>query len=403
MEFLKLVKREVIYEEYFPLIKPLDIEEIDVKNALNRVLANDVISPEDLPPWRRSTVDGYAVYAEDTKGASPSNPVFLNLKGEIRMGELPGFKLKRGEAYKIYTGGILPEGATAVVMNEYTNEIRSIVEISKGVQDGENIVHVGEDIRKGEILKRKGDILRAQDIGALLAVGINNVKVYMRPSISIIPTGDELVEPDTEPGPGKIREINTFVIKNLFVNEGYEVKRYRIIKDSRDEFVKAIEECLAESHLILIAGGSSKGTRDFTVEAINSIGKPGVLFHGVHIKPGKPTIFAIIDTKPIIGIPGHPVSSFISSFLFALPVARRLEGRKKFIPHPSRWVRAGRNVPSQNGREEWIRVKIEGEYATPIFSESAIISSLLKADGLVRIPLEKEGIHEGEEVEFYKI
>jgi len=183
MEFLKLVKKEVIYKEYFPLIEPLDIEEIDVQNALNRVLAEDVISPEDLPPWRRSTVDGYAVYAEDTKGASPSNPVFLNLKGEIRMGELPGFKLKRGEAYKIYTGGILPEGATAVVMNEYTNEIRNIVEISKGVQDGENVVHVGEDIRRGEILKRKGDILRPQDIGALLAVGINNVKVYRKPCI----------------------------------------------------------------------------------------------------------------------------------------------------------------------------------------------------------------------------
>jgi len=403
MEFLKLVKREVIYEEYFPLIKPTDIEEIDVKNALNRVSAEDVISPEDLPPWRRSTVDGYAVCAEDTKGAIPSNPVFLSLKGEIKMGELPKIKLKRGEAFKIYTGGILPEGATAVVMNEYTNEIRNIVEISKGVQDGENVVHVGEDVRKGEILKRKGDILRPQDIGALLAVGINNVKVYRKPFISIIPTGDELVEPETEPGPGKIREINTFVIKNLFMIEGYEVKRYRIIRDSREEFIQAIKECLAEFHLVLIAGGSSKGTRDFTVEAISSIGKPGVLFHGVHIKPGKPTIFAIIDGKPVLGLPGHPVSSFISSFLFALPAARKLEGKNEFLPHPSRWVKAGRNIPSQNGREEWIRVKMDGNYAIPIFSESAIISSLVKADGLVKIPLEKEGVHEGEEVEFYKI
>lgn len=403
MEFLKLARREDIYREYFPLFKTLRPEQVSIFDALGYFVAEDIIAPENVPYFPRSTVDGYAVKAQDTVGASAENPVLLKVFGEVPMASKPDFTLEPGTAVKIWTGGWIPESADAVVMLENASTTGGFVEIYKPAASGENVIKVGDDVRAGDVIIEKGKRLRPQEIGILQTFGILEVKVIRKPRVLIIPTGNELVEPWQEPREGKIRETNSITVISLIREYCELVKRHPIIKDDKKILYEVLRKSMAEFDLILISGGSSKGAGDFGVSAIEEFEGAEILYHGVYISPGKPTIFAKVMEKPIIGLPGHPVSSFVSTYLFVIPLLKFLQGATDFCPKPVGYLTAGQDIPSKAGREEWIRVKRDGDYLYPLFSESGILSSLVKSDGLVRIPEELEGVHKGFKVEFYPL
>ncbi|MDI6850742.1 MAG: molybdopterin molybdotransferase MoeA [bacterium] len=403
MEFLKLARREEIYRKYFPIFKSLGTKQVSIFDSAGYFLAEDIIAPENVPYFPRSTVDGYAVRAEDTIGASAENPVLLKIKGEIPMAEKPEILIEPGTAVKIWTGGWLPEGANAVVMLENASLTGEFVEVYRPVGAGENVIKVGDDVKKGEVIILKGKRLRPQEVGILQTFGLLEVKVRRKPRVLLIPTGNELVEPWQEPKDGKIRETNSSTVIALIKEYCELVKRHPIIRDSKGELYEVLRRSMADYDLILISGGSSKGSGDFAVSAIEEFEGSEILYHGVYISPGKPTIFARVMEKPIIGLPGHPVSSFVSTYLFVIPFLKYLQGDKDFSPKPAGYLTAGRDIPSKAGREEWIRVRRDGDYLYPLFSESGILSSLVKSDGLVRIPEEMEGIHKDSKVEFYPL
>jgi molybdopterin molybdotransferase len=403
MEFLRLAKREEIYKEYFPLFKSLRSEQVPLFDAPGYFAAEDIIAPEDVPYFPRSAVDGYAVRAQDTVGASSENPVLLKIKGEVPMASRPGISLESGTAVKIWTGGWLPEGADAVVMLENASLTGEFVEIYRPVARGENVLQVGDDVRAGEVIVERGKKLRAQEIGLLQTLGILEVQVIRKPRVLLIPTGNELVEPWQEPRDGKIRETNSITVSSLIREYCEVVKRHPIVRDNRKELYEVLRKNMAEFDLILISGGSSKGSGDFAVGAIEEFEGSEILYHGVYISPGKPTIFARVKEKPIMGLPGHPVSSFVSTYLFVIPFLKYLQGSRDSFPRPSGYLIAGQDMPSKAGREEWIRVKRDGDFVYPLFSESGILSSLVKSDGLVRIPENLEGVHKGSQVEFYPL
>ncbi len=408
-------------------------ETMDTANALGRVTAADMRAPHPLPEFTRSTVDGYAVRARDTFGTSESLPGYLNLTGEIPMGEAPSFTLTSGACALIHTGGMLPEGADAVVMLEYTqrinregrkereeNKINTLtdlasfavqIEIAKSVAGGENVLRVGEDVAADQVVLTEGVRVRPAEIGGCMALGIVRIRVATKPKIGIISSGDEVVPPGQSPRPGQVRDVNSYSLAALVEGVGGEPVLYGIIPDSlelmRAVAMKALSECAA----VVITAGSSASARDTTAEAISLLGAPGVLVHGVNVRPGKPTILAVCDGKAVIGLPGNPVSALVIAGLFVVPVIEKLLGVKVTRPRPSVPARLTVNVPSQAGREDWVAVRLlpslasplpkgeRGWLAEPVFGKSNFIFSLAAADGLVRIPPEATGISAGEMVE----
>ncbi len=395
---------ELLYKNY--QLPGLESQRIRVRDSLDRVIAEGIVSPEDLPPFTRSTMDGYAVKAFDTQGASEQQPLYLNVIGEVKMGEQFNGELKDKEAIRISTGGMLPNGADAVVMVEYTELVDdSTVELVKGVASGENLVEMGEDIRLGDLVIDEGVRIRPQDIGAMLAVGLAEIKVFQRPKLGIISTGDELVEPEEKPEIGKIRDINSYTLEAAAKKAGAEVNLYGIVVDVSDK----LEELLAASNdkndVTLISGGSSVGTRDMTLDVLEKLAKRKVLVHGLSIKPGKPTLITIINGKPVFGLPGHPTAALTIYNQLVKPLVYRLSGERiRFSFMKERTVRAyiDRKVASVQGRLDFIRVKLTEDkgriIATPIFGSSGLIQTLIKADGQVRIPLNKEGLNKNEQV-----
>lgn len=382
------------------------IEEIDIEDAYGRVLAEDIVSPEDLPGFYRSTVDGFAVNASDTFGATESLPVYLEVSGEILMGEEPDFKLKKGEASRIATGGMLPEGADAVVMFEHVQPIdERLIEILRPVAPGENVISPDEDIKKGEVIINKGRRLRPQDIAALASVGITMIKAYKKPRVSIISTGDEIIPATSQTRPGKIRDINSYNLAGLVNLSGGIPKKKGIFRDIYEDIRMAVEESLRDSEIVVITGGSSVGIKDLTERVINSLGSPGVLFHGVNLKPGKPTIGAVINGIPVLGLPGHPAAVTVCFELFVKPLISLLSGEKKRgLPEVIKVkARLTKNISSSLGREEHVRVRVEeknGElWATPILGKSGLIKTLVLADGEITIPSHLRGIEAGDEVD----
>ncbi len=383
------------------------IKSIAIDNAFGRVLSKDIISPEDLPGFNRSTMDGYAVNSADTFGASDMVPVYLQVKGQVLMGKRPEIKLQRGEACQIPTGGMLPEGADAVVMFEYTNRLDTeMVEIMKTVSPFENIIRFDEDVKKGETVLRCGHRLRPQDIGALAGLGILEVNVYKKTAVAIISTGDEVVPADKRLSLGEVRDINSYNLACM-VSACHAVPfKKGIIKDDLDKLRETVEEALRGSDMVLITGGSSVGVADYTAKVINELGTPGVLFHGVAMKPGKPVIGGIAEGKPVFGLPGHPAAITVSFETFIEPLLLRISGEIRNPVIPSRHiVRAlfSRNLSSAAGREEHVRVYLERRngalYAVPVLGKSGLIRTLVRADGIVVVPMNKSGIYEGEEVE----
>ena len=388
--------------------KILPPEVIPIESAYRRVTYENIFAPEDLPGFRRSTVDGFAVRSQDTFGAKETMPVYLTLKGEIPMGEKPSFKLNSGEAAAIATGGMLPEGADAVVMVEYVNIVsENLIEVLKPVGPFENVIAEDEDVKKGELIIPAGHILKPQDIGGLAGLGISQVKVSKKPKVAIILTGDEIIPHTEKVTPGKVRDINSFTLAGLIEeNCGIPIKM-GIIKDVYQEIKKTVKKAYEIADIILISGGTSAGTKDMTAQIINELGEPGILFHGVAIKPGKPIIAGLCNNKPVFGLPGHPVAVYMCFNLFVKPVMERITGVTQKTFKPKIKAKISRSISSQAGRTDFIRVYLEeknGEiWAHPLLSKSGLIMSLVKADGIVVIPDNKLGLEEGEEIEVVKI
>ncbi|MBI4687054.1 MAG: molybdopterin molybdotransferase MoeA [Nitrospirae bacterium] len=381
--------------------------EIEIENSLNRILSRDILSPEDLPSFTRSTVDGFAVRAENTFGATEAMPAYLNISHEILMGEETAFELKAGDAAKIATGGMLPVGSDAVVMFEHCQSIDDkMIEVLKPAAPGENVIHAGEDCKKGDTILTKGHCIRPQDIGALAGLGIIKIWAYEKPKVAIISTGDEVVPLNAPLKPGQVRDINSYNLSGLIELQGGIPVKKGIFPDNYDVLKKVLEESFSEADIIIISGGSSVGTKDLTARLINELGPPGVLFHGVSIKPGKPMIGAIVEGKPVLGLPGHPAAVTVCFELFIKPVLKILAGQKRdSLQGLKKTVRArlSRNISSGSGRQEYVRVMLEERgseiWAAPVFGKSGLITTLIKAQGTIVITLNKTGLSEGEEVE----
>ena len=379
-------------------------ETIPIGDALDRVIAESPVAPGPLPAFARSAMDGYAVRAADTFGASESLPAYLSVIGEAPMGRAPEFSLGQGRAAIIHTGGMLPSGADAVVMIERTQPARANeIEVLRPVAAGENVIQIGEDIKSGETMLPIGHRLRPQDLGGLAAVGITHVSVANRPRVSILATGDEVVPPDVEPAPGQVRDVNTCTLAGLVTRAGGIPLPRGIAPDDFDALYRAARSALEEADALVLSAGSSVSVRDMTAAAIDRLGRPGVLVHGVSLKPGKPTILAVCSGKPVFGLPGNPVSAMVVADLFLTPTLWRMQGLAQ--PPAQRTIRArlARNVASTPGRVDYVQVKLverEGEvWAEPIFGKSNLIYTLVRADGLMVVPLDANGVQAGEVVE----
>lgn len=376
-------------------------ERAATEDALGRVLAEDVFAAEDLPDFERSVVDGYAVIAQDTHGASPGLPALLTVVGEAPMGQAATVAVGFGEAVLTHTGGMLAPGADAVVMVEHTAALPggAHIEVMRPVAAGENVLHAGEDVRRGQRLYARGHRLRPQDIGGLMALGIVEIGLARRPVVGILSTGDEVVPPSRAPGVGQVRDVNAYALSALVAEAGGAPQRYGIVADQRDLLEQAARAAAAECDAVVITAGSSVSYRDMSVDVINSLGAPGVLVHGVSVKPGKPTILAVCGGVPVFGLPGNPVSALVIAQLFVAPAVRAMLG----APEPRRAsvrARLARNVASATGREDYVPVRLEeraGElWASPVLGKSNLIYTLVNADGTVRIELNSNGVRQGE-------
>ena len=381
----------------------MDSENIPLHRALGRVLAEDIAAPADLPGFKRATMDGFAVRAASTYGASESSPAYLEVIGSVAMGKAPGFTVGPGQAARIATGGMLPEGADSVVMLEHTDNLdANTIEVHRSVAPGQHMVAKDEDMAQGRLILNRGKPLRPQEIGLLSAIGRREVAVYQRPRVGIISTGDEVVPCEAEPAPGQIRDINSHTLAALVQEAGAQPVRCGIVKDRYEDLYAAFERALAENDMVLVSGGSSVGTRDLTLDALEALEQSRVLFHGVSIRPGKPTILARCGTKAFWGLPGHVASAMVVFIVLVRPVLKYIAGVR---PRTTVCVRArlSRNLASVQGRVDFVRVRLiekEGhQWAEPILGQSGLIRTMVEADGLVAVDMNSEGLDEGTWVE----
>ncbi len=382
-------------------------ETIPTVDACGRVLAKALTSPVDLPHFHRTNMDGYAVRAQDTFGASASLPMYLKLAGSVEMGKTVTRTLKKGEAMRIATGGMLPPGADSMVMVEYTEEMGDgTLEVQRSTSPWENILRIGEDIKKGAAIFAAGRRLRAHDLGALTGVGLIKVPVYRRPKVALISTGDEIVAPEQSPKPGQIRNVNQYSLRAMITEAGGETIDLGVVKDDRPAFEKAMARALAAADVVMISGGSSVGIKDMTVDVVCSFPKSDILFHGISIAPGKPTIFAKAAGKPVMGLPGHPVSALVVFSLFGAPLVRLVGGEPSataFAPLRTTRARLAQNVASAPGREDYVRVLLTPHNGTwraqPLPGKSGAVFSLVQANGMFCIPHNEEGKEAEAEVE----
>jgi molybdopterin molybdotransferase len=376
-------------------------EMVNTKFSLGRVTSTPVWAPHPLPEFTRTTVDGYAVRASDTYGASESLPAYLQIIGEVPMGNEPNFILSPTECALIHTGGMIPKGSDAVVMVEHTQiSGEAELEILRTVAVGENVIDIGEDVKAGEEVIAAGTRLRPSEIGGLMALGITQIEVTRRPKVGILSSGDEVIPPDQKPSVGQVRDVNAYTLTSLVEESGGRPIIYGIIPDTEEAMMEAAALAKKECDVVVITAGSSASARDLTSTVISQLGGPGVLVHGVNVRPGKPTILAVCDQTAMIGLPGNPVSALIIAGLFVAPAIKKLTGEKLSRPLASIPAKLTINLASQTGREDWIPVKLseqDGYYlADPIFGRSNLIFTLARADGLLRIPPDATGLPAGE-------
>lgn len=388
--------------EYISGFSVAETETVSITEAWGRVLAEDIVSDADLPGFSRSTMDGFAVRASSTFGASEQIPAFLTVAGAVGMGEIPNFSIGPGEAARIPTGGMLPAGTDGVVMIEHAEVVDdTAIEIYKSVAPGMHVIEKGEDFKKSETVLARGTRLRAQETGLLAAFGRHRATVYKKPVVGIVSTGDEVVPVGETPGPGKIRDINAHTLSGMVVEAGGVPKMMGIVRDDYDALLETCSKTLEQSDMVLISGGSSVGSRDFTIDVFSALPGSEILVHGIPISPGKPTILAKAGEKALWGLPGHVVSAMVVFQTVVRPFVEHAAGisGKKRIRIPAR---LDRNISSAQGRLDYVRVTLaekNGElFATPILGKSGLINTMVKADGLIEVGMNTEGMDKGEMV-----
>jgi len=386
---------------------PLTEETVSGMAADGRVLAQDVVSGEDLPAAPRSCMDGYALRAQDVFGASEMNPAYLESVGAVPIEKPAEFSLRPGECASIVTGGILPEGADAVMMIEHTEELGAgTVEMRKSLAPADNVMLKGEDAGAGKVALAAGTLLRPQEIGLLAALGIADVAVHARPRVGILSTGDELVPVTQTPQVGQVRDVNSSTLACSVARAGGLPTQYGLVKDDLASLESALRTALDANDAVFLSGGSSVGTRDLTVAAIERIEGMELVNHGVAISPGKPLILARCGNKAVWGLPGQVASAQVVMFVLGMPFLRHLAGwRNPFDQSlwPARRAVLTRNVASKPGREDYVRVRLdaaEGSVrATPVTGKSGLLKTLILSQGVIRIPSDSEGVYEGAEVD----
>jgi len=377
-------------------------ERVGLAGGLGRVLASDFVAGVDLPGFRRSTMDGYAVCASSTFGASDSAPALLTVVGEIEMGTRAGVDVVRGEAARILTGGMVPPGADAVVMVEHTEPIdETTIEVTRAVAPRQNVIEAADDVGRGDRLLSRGARLRPQELGLLAAQGVTEVEVFARPVVAVISTGDEVVPIEDAPEPGQIRDVNTYTLSGMVERAGGLPRPLGIVRDDFDTLLSTCGSALADADAVLLSGGSSVGSRDLTLEVLEALPDSEVLLHGVAIKPGKPTILADVGGKAFWGLPGHVASAMVVFHVLVRPFLERIAGARP-VPTIHVPARLSRNVASVHGRRDFVRVRLEerdGErFAVPVLGKSGLIRTMVEAEGLIEIDRDAEGLDEGAEV-----
>lgn len=414
MNLLKVDTIEQVKEKLHPYFSGLSrtTEEVPIYEAVGRYLAEDLVAPSDIPETDRSVVDGYALKASETFGVSESSPALLSLIGEVEMGREASLAVEPGKAVYVPTGGMIPPGADSVVMIEYVEKMddRNLA-IYASVAPGSGVMRKGDDFRKDQVLYRQGHRISSQDLGMLAAMGYAFVPVFTRPVVAIISTGDEVVSIMEDPGPGQVRDINSYALAALVTGMGAKVGTVALIRDSREDLQNIVREALMRNHIVLISGGSSAGFKDYTASIINEMGSPGVLTHGIAMKPGKPTIVGVIKDEQccchqraslVVGLPGHPMAAVVSFRAVVEDFIRKYyfcnEEESRTIP-----ARMTENIHGGEGRETFTMVRLrksaEGWEAEPIHAKSGSISQLRYADGFLRLPALSEGVGKGQLVE----
>ncbi len=404
-EFLRLLPPQEALAKFLQAI-PDSIrsisEIIPTTEAMDRILAQSITAPHPLPPFPRTTVDGYAVRAADTYGASSSLPAYLQIVGEIPMGKRATFQIGSMKAGLVHTGGMVPEDADAVVMLENTQQINEKeIEIFRPVAPGENVLEMGEDVKTGEVVLETGKRLRPQEIGGLMALGVMEVAVVQRPRVGILSTGNEVISPWEEQAAGQVRDVNSYTLAALVTRAGGQPIIRGIIPDRYQDLLQAAEIAHREDQIVVITAGSSVSIHDMTADVIHTLGEPGVLVHGISIRPGKPTILAVAQEVPVIGLPGNPVSALVIAGLFLVPIIHKFMGFTGEIRAqvPAKLIL---NLSSESGREDYVPVRLirseAGYLAEPVFGRSNLIFTLIRADGLIRIPPDATGLPAGADV-----
>ncbi len=402
--FFKVKKSEEVLK-ILEQFGPSGEEQITLEQGLGRVLAHDLVAPENLPGFFRSTMDGYAVKAKGTFGASESVPALFDISGEVLMGQVPKMLVGEGQAVKISTGGMLPEGADGVVMIEYCHLLdEKTLEISRAISPLENVIQPADDFEQGAVVFEKGRLLRMQDLGLMAGFGQSDITVYKKPVVAIVSTGDEIVPIDEKPSPGRVRDINRYTLSAFCRRLGAKPLYVGLCPDNFDPLKATVENALAEADTVWISGGSSVGTRDLTLKVFKTLPDFELLVHGISISPGKPTIIAKSGSKPIIGLPGHVASALVVAEVFLTRLVSGLSGRVVSRLGSQTLIEAelSRNIESASGRDEYVRVKLNEKgdtlIAEPIFGKSGLLSTLVEADGLIRVDMNTEGLYQGQKI-----
>ncbi len=377
-------------------------EVLPLDQCVGRILSTDIVSQINLPEFNRATMDGYAVQARSTFGASESMPALFTIVGAIEMGEVPTVSVKAGEAVRIATGGMLPDGSDSVVMVEHAEALDDYtLEVFKSAAPLQHVIEIGEDFRLGEQVLSKGSPLRPQEMGVLAALGKTHVPVYRQPIVAIISSGDEIVPIEKPPGLSQLRDVNAYTLTGLVRLSGGVPLYLGIVRDNLDELDRFCRSALDQADMVLISGGSSVGSRDFTLEVIKGLPDSEVLVHGVSISPGKPTILARSKQKAIWGLPGQVASAMVVFQVMVRPMLETIGGLSEDRLGAAYEVSAvlSRNLASVQGREDYVRVKLVHRanqmYAEPILGKSGLIHTMVKADGLIRIDINSEGLDKG--------
>jgi len=398
-EFLNVLTYNEAYELLKRNFPATAIETVALEECHGRILGQEIMSPENMPAFDRSTVDGYAVKAEDTFGSSESLPGMLEYVGSVEMGQKPDCMVDRKQCVWMPTGGMLPEGTDAVVMVEYSEQLdENTILISRPVAPGENVMHRGEDVNMGSKVLDRGIILAAQQIGLLASLGITSIPVFKPYQIAVLSTGNEIIPVEECPILGQVRDVNSYTLAAALATGGAIVNRFPIVKDDKELLRSAVESALADNDLVILSGGSSVGIADYSIEVMLSFPGAQMLFHGIAVKPGKPTIGVKVGEKLIIGLPGHPVSALMVFYILCADLVNPTLIHQVEAECPV-------NIASQAGRDDFVPVQLlEGEAGRqiiPLLGKSGLMSILAKADGYLHIGYAKQGIQAGEKVQVY--